>query len=274
MTLIKQAHDIFNRAYDEHQPSHVFILTSGGNDSIVPLHLFRKDSRITAAVHIDTGVKAPEVEPHVRATCEAFGLRLLIYRALENTKADGTPDPQDYDQIVIKHGFPGPAQHTIIYAKLKQRQVDRLIRDHKQSASDRILLITGVRKAESTRRMGHVQEQMREGTRVWIAPVMDWSDEDMAVYRAHHQLPKNPASEKLGMSGECLCGAFAKPGELNRIRQHYPDIAERFDRLQRDSGCLWAWDERPGRDWIELNRGQGTLGITPLCTSCLYRGRA
>lgn len=273
MNLINQAHLILSNAITEHEPTHVFILTSGGNDSIVPLHLFKDHPRVTAAVHIDTGIKAPDVEPHVRKSCDDLGLPLLIYRATEHTRGDGTPDPQDYDAIVRTHGFPGPAQHGSMYRRLKERQIERLIRDHKADRHDRILLVTGVRKSESNRRMGHVEETKREGARVWVAPIAHWNDEDMRVYRAHHNLPENPASKKLGMSGECLCGAYAKPGELARLEQHYPDIAARLHRLKHESGCLWDWEHGPDAQWIEAGRGQGSLGFTPLCTSCVSRGR-
>lgn len=274
MTLIEQAHDILNRALEDHNPTHVFLLTSGGNDSVVPLHLFRDHPRVTAAVHIDTGIRVPDVEPHVRRTCEAFSVPLLVYRAEENTRADGTPDPQRYGDIVTKHGFPGPAQHSIMYARLKQRQVERLVRDHKSRRGDRVALVTGVRKAESARRMGYVREVTRVGAQVWVAPVLNWRDADMALYREHYALPRNPVADALGMSGECLCGAFAKPGELARLEAHYPEVAERIKCIERDSGCLWGWEEGPPAQWIEARRGQEAFDFHPLCSSCIAKGRA
>lgn len=271
MTPIQDAHRIFSAALEEYDPTHVFLLTSGGNDSAVPLHLFRDHSRITAAVHIDTGIKIPDVEPNVRSTCDLFGVPLLVYRAHENTRADGTPDPMIYEQIVKQHGFPGPAQHNIMYSKLKERQIRRLVRDHHPGPT---MLVTGVRRSESNRRMGTVKETHRDGNQIWVAPIIHWNDQDMLTYRKHHNLPESPVASKLGMSGECLCGAFAKPGELNRIRQHYPDVAARIRNLERKASCPWGWESGPDHQWSELQRGQGTLGFTPLCTSCVSRGRA
>lgn len=271
MTLIEDAHRIFDAALDEHDPTHVFLMTSGGNDSVVPLHLFHKHPRVTAAVHIDTGIKCPDVEPHVEYTCKLYGLPLLIYRASENTKADGTPDPQDFDQIVKEHGFPGPGQHSRMYIRLKQRQIERLVREHKVNFKDRIMLVTGVRKSESRRRMGYVEEIQRFGATVWTAPVANWDDEAMRLYRAHFKLPKNPASEKLGMSGECLCGAYAKPGEFDRLTEHYPEVAARLRNLERDAGCKWAWDGSPPRH-LDI-RVEDPDAPSMLCTSCISRGR-
>ena len=273
MSLIEDAHRIFNTSYERHQPTSVFLLTSGGNDSVVPMHLFRNDPRVTAAVHIDTGIRAPEVEPHVITIAKLFSVPLLIYRASENTKADGTPDPQRYEDVVMKFGFPGPAQHKIMYTRLKERAVERLLREHRGARGTCIMLITGVRKSESQRRMGYVEEEQRFGGQLWVAPVANWSNEAMALYRAHHEIPKNPVSEKLGMSGECLCGAFAKPGELALIERHYPEVAERLRDLQERAGFPWGYEDGPDRQWQEAQMGQGTLGFTPLCTSCVARGR-
>lgn len=270
--MIEDAHRIFEQALAEHDPVAVFLLTSGGNDSIVPLHLFKDHPRVTAAMHIDTSIRVPQVEDHVKAVCEQFGLKLLIYRAAENTKADGTPDPQIFEDIVKQHGFPGPPQHRIMYAKLKERQVRRLVRDYKRKRFDRIMLVTGVRKSESRRRMGTVEEIQRLDAQVWVAPVTHWDETDMRVYREHHNLPVNPISKLLGMSGECLCGAYAKPGELARLEQHFPETAEYIKRIECESGCPWRWEEAPPRRLLD-KVGTSKDEFQPLCTSCNARGR-
>lgn len=272
MTLIEEAKQIFNDAYDQYQPSHVFILTSGGNDSVVPLHLFKDDERITAAVHIDTGIRVPETEAHVHRVCKEFNLDVLVYRASENTKADGTPDPMLYEEIIKQHGFPGPQQHKIMYSKLKERQIHRLMRDHNEGKP--VMLVSGARKFESQRRMGNTEPIQKNGRQIWVAPVVHWKNEDMATYRQVYKLPKNPVAEKLGMSGECLCGAYAKPGELNTLEKHFPETAKYIRNLEKNAGCPWGWESGPDHQWVELKRGQGTLGFTPLCSSCVIKGRA
>ena len=263
---------IFNEAYEAYKPVAVFLLTSGGNDSIVPLHLFKDDPRITAAMHIDTGIRVPQTEDHVRKVCKDFGLNLLVYRASENTKADGTPDPQLFEEIVKTHGFPGPSQHRIMYSKLKERQVRRLVRDYKQEWGDKIMLVTGVRKSESRRRMGTVSEVQTSGAQVWVAPITHWEDSDMSVYRAHYQLPKNPVSEALGMSGECLCGAYARPGELAKLELAFPETAAYIRKLEKDSKCPWGWEGHPSRAMSEVFHADDD--DMPLCTNCISKARA
>jgi 3'-phosphoadenosine 5'-phosphosulfate sulfotransferase (PAPS reductase)/FAD synthetase len=273
MTLIEEAHAIFNRAYEEHEPKAVFLLTSGGNDSAVPLHLFKDDPRVTAAVHIDTGIKVPEVEPHVQRVCDQYGLKLLVYRAVENTQADGTPDPQVYEEIIRKHGFPGPAQHSRMYSQLKERQLRRLVREHKTGKFDRIMLVTGVRRQESRRRMGYVEETQRFGSNVWVAPVANWTNEDMRVYRETFEVPTSPVSAKLGMSGECLCGAFAKPGEMARLEEFFPEVAAKIRDLERRSNCPWGWEGQPPRHLVNEVEAEPEEPLM-LCTSCIVRGKA
>lgn len=273
MNLIEESKSIVDKAFAEHDVSHAFILTSGGNDSVVPLHIFKDDERISAAVHIDTGIRVPEVEKHVKKACDIFGLNLLVYRAVENKKADGTPDPQIYQEIVKEFGFPGPSQHLIMYSKLKERQIRRLVRDHKVGKK-RIMLITGVRRSESSRRNRNVKEIQRDGSQLWVAPVANWSDDDMAVYRTHYELPKNPVAENLGMSGECLCGAFAKPGQLDLIRTHYPETADYIESIQENSGCPWKWDEKPTTSDLRLMKEIAISRTNMhLCTSCISKGK-
>jgi hypothetical protein len=52
------------------------------------------------------------------------------------------------------------------------------------------------------------------------------------------------------MSGECLCGAFAKPGELEMIRFFFPDTAAEIDELERKAKAAkkhCVWGTRPPR---------------------------
>lgn len=98
------------QAIQEHNPSHVFGLLSGGDDSVTALDVARRHPKFTAAVFVDTGIALPEAEPRTREICERLGVKLLVYRATENTRADGTPDPQFYDELVQEHGFPGPTE--------------------------------------------------------------------------------------------------------------------------------------------------------------------
>ena len=79
-----------------------------------------------------------------------------------------------------------------------------------------------------------------------------------------HDLPVNPVVLKLCMSGECLCGAFAQPGELDVVRGFYPEAAREIDRIAekvKAAGKHHEWGTRPARA-AKPNRQ------LPLCFSC------
>lgn len=267
---LDEAGRILNCAIDDYQPTKIFALLSGGHDSLTATAAAYSllGDEISGVVHIDTGIGIPETQQFVIDVCAANNWPLQIYRASENTKADGTPDPQIYDDIVIANGFPGPGAHRIMYSKLKERQIRRLVRDNKQNRKDKIMLISGVRLAESTRRMGNVEEVFKNGAQVWVSPMLNFTDSDQAELMREWCIPKNPVKEKLCMSGECLCGAFAQKGELAEIRIWYPAVAGRIDSLQekvKAAGHKGIWEEG---GFKVKKKGNPLTDSLMLCTRC------
>jgi 3'-phosphoadenosine 5'-phosphosulfate sulfotransferase (PAPS reductase)/FAD synthetase len=237
-------------AIGEHTPRKVFALFSGGNDSTVLVSWARKTigRRLDAAVFIDTGTALPGVRQFVENYCANRHIPLLVYNA-----------DDAYDEMVRGHGFPGPASHRFAYVRLKERQIDALVRHHKRDRSDRILLLTGVRRAESVRRMGTTQPVRRDGAQVWVAPLIDWTDQDMTAFRLRHGLEQSEVAALMHRSGECNCGAYAAPGERDMIRSLYPTWWEqRIAPLEAETGQVWGErrDERP----VEAG---------PMCSDCI-----
>lgn len=254
-------------AMREHRPSHVFALFSGGHDSLCATAITAKHPRFTAAVHINTGIGIEETREFVRETCAAQNWPLIELHA-DRIK-------QTYEYIVAKYGFPGPAGHPYMYRRLKERKIERLVREHKQHHTDRIILATGMRAGESVRRMRHADFKedapgwSRSGAQVWVNPIGRWSKADVNQFIADEGLPRNRVVDLLHMSGECLCGAFARPGEMQELETWFPDTAAYLHRLEREAeergiiGCVWG--KRPDDvhpDQIRL------LPILPLCSSC------
>jgi hypothetical protein len=150
----------------------------------------------------------------------------------------------------------------------------------------KVLFITGVRLDESARRMGHVKSIQEEGRRVWVAPLIDWTKSD--ILDAMQGMPRNPVVDLLHGSKECLCGAYAKPGELGDICFWYPATGRyirELEQIARASGFVWGWEEAPPSWWRQMRSGQLFLpgmepdeqpgvakptgsGIATLCSSC------
>lgn len=272
-TKITVALGRLNVAIQQHQPIAVFGLFSGGHDSFCAAYVASLHPSCVGIVHINTGIGIEATRDYVRTTCRDRGWRLIEYRAKENVNAKGEPDPQDYAQIVLKHGFPGPAGHSMMYARLKQRALQRLERDWgadcRKKVKKRVLLVSGCRQQESTRRMGNTQEVQIDGRRIWVAPILDWSKTDTSLCLEHVAQPRSEVVDLIHKSGECLCGAFAKPGELEELNM-WPITRPAYERIKalqvavRMNGKNWDWGQRPPR---KCDAKQLQLP-GPLCHSC------
>lgn len=279
---IKVAIDRVNAAIYEHKPIAVFGLFSGGNDSLPATYVASRSKAFTAVVHINTGIGVEATREFVRETCAVRGWRLLEYKAMENTRPNGEPHPQDYEALCLQFGFPGPDGHRMMYQRLKERQLVRLERDFGASkiGNKRVLYVAGRRSSESARRKRTAKPLELEDRRMWVSPIHDWTAQDCADAREYAGLKKNAVTELIGMSGECLCGAFAKPGELEILRGWPQTHAAwvRITELQkrvRAAGFPWGWGERPPKWFMEKKAGQASLfepdeeSGMELCHNCI-----
>ena len=250
--------NLINRAVEEHQPIKLFGLMSGGHDSLCATHLASRHPLFAGVVHINTGIGVEQTRQFVRDVCKDRGWKLYEYHP-----------PVPYEELVKEYGFPGPTMHTLMYNRLKERGLRQLSREHKIERLDRILLATGVRSQESLRRMGTTEPINREHSRVWVAPIHNWSNQDKNWYMQTHSLPRNEVVDLLHMSGECLCGAFARPGERAELRMWYPDVVNRIEALERDVAAIpkltgkCRWGQSP------KDPNQIEMAFLPLCSSCV-----
>jgi 3'-phosphoadenosine 5'-phosphosulfate sulfotransferase (PAPS reductase)/FAD synthetase len=267
--LIREGLDVLDAAIAEHRPSHLFAMFSGGHDSLAATALTARHHAFTAAVHINTGIGVEQTREFVRSTCAERGWPLLEYGPPE------TLGQKTYRELVLAFGFPGPAQHAFMFARLKERGIRQLVRDHKVNGDTRLLLSTGIRLEESTRRFRNYSEgegekhYSRDRVRIWASPLAEWSKLDCLDLIAHDGLATNEVVELLHLSGECLCGSFARPGEMHELETWFPGVAAELHALERDAeaagqiGCVWG--RRPddvSPDQLRL------MPILPLCVSC------
>lgn len=258
---MNQPLDIIAAAVEEHRPSHVFALFSGGHDSVCALRIAMEHPQFSGALHINTGTGIPETREYVYDTAEALGVPLLEYK----------PRPErNYEWYAMRFGFPGPGHHSQVYRYLKERQVERLVREHKQSWRDRIMLVSGVRREESERRMGTAEEVRRNGAQVWVAPIIDWTAEQRLPYMERMGIKPSPVVQSIHRSGECNCGAYGSPRELDEMDfwgfKAVPKMLRDLERrvfAVKPNACRWGM--RPTRA-IPANQP-----MLPLCQSCRTR---
>lgn len=270
-TQIDAALQRLDAAVKIYKPIAVFGLFSGGHDSFSATYVASLHPAFTAAVHINTGIGVKATRDYVIRTCLDRGWRLLEYRADENANAKGRPDPQVYADIIRRHGFPGPGSHHWMYQLLKQRQIERIERAFgataKRGQERLVLYVSGCRTQESQRRMGNTEERHVEGRRIWCAPIHDWSKLDTTNLLEHTGQPRNPVVDLIHKSGECLCGAFAKKGELEELAL-WPETREAYLHIKALEAEVVpvhgrGWGERPQRGGKNQGRLPGML-----CWSC------
>ena len=250
--IVREGHRILS---DNAQGVAIIGLFSGGNDSTVMMHLSR--GMLTHAAHINTGIGIPETTQFVRAQTAAWGIPLI----------ELVTPPEVYDGFVLRWGggFPGPSGHQAIYYYLKQKRLRELRRQFVTRLGQRVVFVTGIRASESRRRAARkmARETTREGSIVWVCPIIHFTDETMAWYREEYDVPQNPVAANLHRSGECLCGAFMNPAELDEIGFFYPEVAGRIRALEAQAREMGV--KRPG--WGGgLRRESPTQGF--LCSNC------
>jgi len=258
-------------AADEHfNPSHIFACFSGGHDSLVATHIASRYKKFDGVVHINTGIGIEETREFVRGTCREHGWKLYELKAEEGI----------YEKRCLKYGMPsGSFEHGKMYGYLKARPLRSFIKStriRKESGYCPILFITGVRATESMRRMRIHSNyiEMGEYTSNWVNPILWWTGCDIGRYIEKHGLKRNKVVDLLHRSGECLCGALARPDEIKEIELWYPEVAKRIHDLEeecRKRGLPYKWGARKVVDNIDNNNVNNLPEqfSLPLCTKCV-----
>lgn len=266
---VREALSIIEDAVLEHEPSHIFGCFSGGHDSLTATAIAASYPGFTSAFHANTGIGIEETREFVREVSEREGWGLVEHY----------PDRYTYRDLVLEMGFPrGPESHNRMLYYLKQRAIDRLVREHKTHHKDRIALVTGIRRQESDRRMNAAMSVpfTRDGAKLWINPIIDWTAVDCTEFIDWHPtLERNEVVDLLHRSGECLCGALAHHAEIEEIERWYPEAAEHIHRLEEEARQAnlvdhrWAYpSQAPGKTWDEVHPSEVD---TQLCNGCLAR---
>lgn len=254
--------EIVDRALAVHKPVAIRVGFSGGRDSLAITHWMMTNVPGCEVFHCNTGIGIERTRQFVRDTCKVMGWPLHEIRAKEDCG-------MDYDAIVEKHGFPGPDSHSMMYSCLKERPIRKLVQRAQTKRGDRVMLATGIRHDESARRMRYAGSEVnRVGSQLWVSPIYWWSPTERDAYIKAHNLPINPVSAMLGMSGECLCGAYAHKGEKSLVRIVCPGTAARIDDLEQrvfNAGFNWGWEGKPPRGGHDKRQ---TDAFRPLCVGC------
>lgn len=271
---LNRAADVLERTAARH-PDRVYALVSGGHDSLTAMHVAHASDALTldGVVHINTGVGIPQTRAFVRERAAALGLPFIEVGSAYRWQTD------EYRTLVRKFGFPGPPVHKLMYANLKEKPLQWWLSE--QHGDEAVAFVSGVRKAESERRMETIDDAgiQRKLGASWASPLIEFTGTDVRRYRRANDLPMNPVVDLLEMSGECLCGAFGDRAELHHLRRHFRNVwrclqdleADVIDRAQRGliprEHALWG---HGGQDARELDARLDDDQMT-MCAGCERR---
>ena len=244
-------------AIEKYKPAKIIGLFSGGHDSTTAVHVAARHPQFSYAVHINTGIGVPATRVFVRETAARQGWHLREYHAADCG--------QDYRQIVKEHGFPGPGRHSMMYRRLKERALRVALKEAKSGYPLRtnIIFISGVRQSESTRRMGYDEPVTKDGSKIWVNIIHDWSKADCNRYLDNSKIQRSAVVDKIHKSGECLCGAYASPGEAEELEFWFPEVMAEIRSMEINPDVP---AERRAWGWGCYQKRRGKNG--PLCAGC------
>jgi len=196
---------------------------SGGKDSLAATHYFLEAVKDMPdlemyVLHVDTTISLPGVQEYVKQVADQLSWPLHVIRP-----------KRDFFTLASKWGMPTLFTRWCCF-QLKLRpmfEFAKRLRSHR-------VMVTGIRRAESTRRRDFEQWILltRPFVRYNYHPIIEWSDEQVDEYIRKYNLPINPVSREMGFSGECICGVFCSYRELMRIRAKYPEFMRQFEKLE------------------------------------------
>lgn len=267
---IRLSIEIVSAAIEIYKLDGIVALFSGGDDSLTATHLVDMYNNFLGVIHIDTGTGVRETREFVEDACSRYGWDLTVKRPFTI-----------YESLIVNGGFPGPGHHGRMYQFLKERPLRQAVKDvRKKTGARRIGYVTGVRSLESSRRFRNVSDPFRKDKEgVWINPLWQWSKLECLEDLEKEKVKRNPVSEKLGFSGECLCGAYASPDEYRLIELHYPDRAKwirnceglveqayEMGLVEEHKYCRWGHGTRIPDEQIEMPGFE-----MPMCQGCLAK---
>lgn len=253
---------LLDRVIETYKPAKVWALFSGGCDSVASSLLASKHPAFSGVLHLDTETGVPETRQYVERVSNERGWSLVIE----------PPRTASYDALIEHFGFPGRGKHGAAYAHLKDRALSRMTA--RKRAGKGVLLVAGARTGESDRRMSNSKfftEQL-EKNRIWLNPILHWTKDACKDYAARYGVEPSIVSKKLGMSGECLCGCFARPGEVHLLDAHFPHVSEQIRWRERKAEVLGVWPHWGIQPPKSLDKWPNSPEIDQfMCTDCLAK---
>jgi len=216
----------------------VYVLFSGGKDSLVSLHIVSRAARSlgknVTAVYANTTASIPDNTKYVRKICKKLGVKLRIAQPKES-----------YFNLVRQWGFPTIGRRWCCY----HLKIEPLKMFFSENPDPLKIVFDGIRADESARR----QEFPRLGYHkhfdcLCYHPIFYWTDEDVKGYAQKHGLFLNPLYG-LGFrrASECWCPVFKTLWQFQSLKQFYPEFYRKLVKLESELRSGGSMIYRNGR---------------------------
>lgn len=232
---IADAKRIVESAIAKYNPKTILLGFTGGSDSLTLANVMEELKIPFTPFLLNTGIGIEDQRVFIREYCSKKGWALIEQK----------PVYKLYKQMVVQNGFPGPAMHTVMFRNLKEKSL-RVINS---SFNCDTIVLSGVRVAESEKRKINIKQEIQVVDKIkWVAPIMNWDSDDKEEFLEERNIELSHVSKELGMSGECLCGAYAMPGEKDKLRscsfaKNEIKQIETLERITQALGFTWGWDD-------------------------------
>lgn len=263
----------------------IYGLCSGGKDSMSACTKAHEIRPLDGIILVDTTIVARgniyNKPPYIasKAFAERLGVPFICIRPRDDLKKGfhyvkniaeyGTG--KTFENYCIKYGFPHAGQHDQVFRFLKKKALVGFVMDQTK-VKERIGFISGVRSKESKRRLENAQLLgIDEDTPriIWIAPIHSWSTEKVWAYTKEKDFQLSECYKILHLSGDCLCGAYAKKGEAGLISAFYEGTAEQLKRIEKVANKIHKGSNNWGRDEsMKAIKEQTKLSENFICSEC------
>lgn len=257
---------------------------SGGKDSGIALDFIAKTypKQFKGVLYCDTGIGTNATMDFVKGWCKDhnYPLHILVatdVKRVRDSKYGEIGDSFGYEAMVMNFGFPGVGNHNITMAQLKMYSIKKFTQRKKKEGENPIV-ISGVRRKESTRRSRRKSYRTyinNDGSTWFCCPLYFKSNDWVMKYWIEADIKRSPVYETLHISGDCLCGCFAKEDELELLKMFHPEVYEEIKRIEKlipskgtDAAKKWCTWGNHNKSTLDVEAQDDTEAM--VCTECFY----
>ena len=261
-----------------------YVAYSGGKDSGIVLDLIAKEypKYFRGVIFVDTGIATKATVDFVNDYCKKHNYPLDVLHPTDVVRKKKSPygkigEPFTFENLVLTFGFPTAGGHRVTMGYIKWFPIRKFMKN-KIKSGEKACIIGGIRRKESKRRATRKSYKNyinTDGNITFVLPLYYKSNDWVMRYFIENDIKRSPVYETLHISGDCLCGCFAKKDELKLLEMFHPEVYAEIKRLEKlilEKGTDLA---KENSNWGNLNTS--TINVkaedkveAALCAECFF----